>query len=58
MSGYQRNIAIILLVIAGVIFLVSVGRVAILVARANVGLYEALIIAALALVLLVTSRRR
>jgi len=50
-------VAIILLALAVTVFVLGAARIGFVVARATVGLYEAIIIAALGLVLLLTSRR-
>ena len=58
MKNPQRTIGITLLAIAAPIFLFGAARIGFLIARASVGLYEALIIAALGLLLFLSSRRR
>ena len=57
MKRAQRTVAIILLALAVTVFVLGAARIGFVVARATVGLYEAIIIAALGLVLLLTSRR-
>lgn len=56
MKHMQRNVAIILLVVAVLIFILGAARIGLLISRATIGLWEALIVAAIALVLLITSR--
>jgi hypothetical protein len=56
MKHMQRNVAIILLVVAVVIFILGAARIGLLISRATIGLWEAVIVAAIALVLLITSR--
>jgi hypothetical protein len=56
MKDVQRTIALILLALAVLIFVLGAARIGFLISRATVGLWEAFIIAALALVLLITSR--
>jgi hypothetical protein len=57
MKRVQTYLAVILLLVAAVIFLLGATRIGFLVARSTIGLYEALIIAGIGLVLLITSRR-
>jgi hypothetical protein len=58
MKDVQRTIGIILLVVAVLVFVLGAARIGLLISRATVGLWEAAIIAGLALVLLLTSRVR
>jgi len=54
----QQMAALALLAVAVLIFVLGAARIGFVVARATVGLYEAIIIAALGLVLFLTSRRK
>jgi hypothetical protein len=53
----RRMAGLVLLAAAALLFVLGAARVGFVVARATVGLYEAIIIAALGLVLYLTSRR-
>ena len=57
MRRAQRTVAIILLALAVIVFVLGAARIGFVIARATVGLYEAIIIAVLGLVLFLTSRR-
>ena len=52
------RIGIVIIILAALSFILSTARVAFMVARANLGLWEAVIIAALGLVLVLSSRRK
>ncbi len=58
MRNTQQMAALALLAVAVLIFVLGAARIGFVVARATVGLYEAIIIAALGLVLFLTSRRK
>jgi hypothetical protein len=57
----KRNLriaAVVLIALAMVVFLFGAARIGFMVARATIGLYEALFIAAIGVVLLLSSRLR
>ena len=58
MSKFLFRIGIVIIILAALSFILSTARVAFMVARANLGLWEAVIIAALGLVLVLSSRRK
>jgi hypothetical protein len=56
MKNMQRSAGLILLAAALLVFIMGAARIGFLITKATVGLWEALIIAGIALVLLITSR--
>ena len=57
MQSAQRKAAIVLLALAVTVFVLGAARIGFVVARATVGLYEAILIGMIGVVLLLASRR-